>query len=285
MKRMRYFRTVDEAPAIMSWYDGALEMIDPFELQLKINRFKRRDFQFISEKEIKRELDDVLSVVCASEEKVAALNLRYKILLDKNRLFRIRKFVDLNTLLEQMRLESSYWNPHPKYIKTYGRLNRPGKSLLYTAEEPLIALREMDVKEGDWFVLITYTNTMPIRVWSIEPQYDHIAFSNDEPRKMQILQTMNKFLVELFTMDVLPGQEYLYKITESIVSEWYASSYTNWGWSYPSVKDTTMYNLCLDPECFKYSGGIRNVMKFSGAFVCRKEIDSYISVHRVVRGV
>ena len=139
------------------------------------------------------------------------------------------------------------------------------------------------MQEGDWFVQIIYTNISPIRVWALEPKYDHISRFDEEQNILRILEMLNRFLVELFTMDVPLGKEYLYRITECIVDEWFATSYTEWGWSYPSVKDASMYNLCLDPKCFKDCGGLRNVVKFSGAFVCRKETEDYISIHKVIR--
>jgi len=148
MNTRYYFQTTEDAPDVMWLSRLSLQKIDPIELQFKINRFKHLNFQKMSIKDIKHELRNILTVKYAPGMETISLHLRYKILLEKNHFFRIRNFKDKDELLAEMQHEESYWNPHIKYVKNYGRLNKPRESLLYVAEEPLVALEEKMCKKG-----------------------------------------------------------------------------------------------------------------------------------------
>lgn len=282
MRELDFYTTAYESTWLLYYAFSVLKRLDPVELQLKINRFKMLDFMVLSPKQIEDELNHVFDIEINPKSKIRGLNYLYKQLKEGNWFFRVRKFKDMETLVMELDSENSCWNPPPKYVRTYGRLNKPQESLLYTAREPSTALREMKMKEGELFVLLSYKNVQPITVWYIAPEYNHILRFVKDQQIIQIHNILLSFLVDLFTMDVNEGQEYLYKITEIISKLWYVTTDIYQGWMYPSVKNRTQFNVCFDPECFKKSGGMKRSLSLLGGIVCRSAGDVYYTVENII---
>ena len=150
-------------------HEDFLKCIDPMELLNKIRNFRRLDIKSMTYEEVTQAISNVLSF---NGEFMYITNTQiYK---KGTKFFRVRELEGSKIPNENLSIESDFWNAPEKYITKYGRLNKPGESLLYTAPiNPQIAINEVKLKKHSFYTLIIYEAKENIKVNTIGMEYDY----------------------------------------------------------------------------------------------------------------
>lgn len=227
---------------INKYIESFLMRIEPNELMKKIDRFGQLDFNTMSDKDIADEISNILIF-----ENLSTIVNSYSIFRKGTRFYRVRKLNNLDIPNENLSILSDFWNPPKKFVSKYGRLNKVYESLLYTAFNPLIAIKETHISKNDFFAIIVYKATRDVQVSWIgsETNYKHHNIYNK--KAITVHELYKNFLINEFTKEIPSGQENCYRITEHIAKKYYVSPSQD-GWRYPSVKDRSQYNICFKSE-------------------------------------
>lgn len=232
--------------------ESILAHADINKLKDKICIFQNMDIQSLSDKELETNIDEVLRVKLDGGITISTTLMEYSLFDIGQRFYRVRKLENTDMPNIDLKKVSAYWNPPQKYVRHYGRLNKPRESLLYTALNPYTAMCETNLKSGDPFVLCIYEAIKPLRFSWIggKANYDFNGIKNKEV--IEFLETIRQFLVDEFTRVIPKGQEYLYRITETIAKNYYTLPDDN-GWRYPSIKHNFEDNICFHSERVMYN--------------------------------
>ncbi|MCI5586555.1 MAG: RES domain-containing protein [Lachnospiraceae bacterium] len=231
---------------------SVLRHADINKLKERIHIFQNMDIQSLSDKELEANIDEVLSVKLDGGITISTILSEYSLFGIGERFYRVRKLINTNMPNSELKNVSAYWNPPQKYVKHYGRLNKPGESLLYTAFNPYTAICETNLKSGDSFVLCIYEAIKPLRFSWIGGKADYDFNGIKNKKAIEFLETIRQFLVDEFTRVIPEGQESLYRITETIAKTYYASPDDN-GWRYPSIKNNFEDNICFLSQRVMYN--------------------------------
>ncbi len=224
-----------------------LRYVDTTELQEKICEFRKLDFKNLTNSEIHQAIFKVI-MFKTPEGDVAELPTSTASYPKETRFYRIRTLseTDRRVPLNSMSLVSDCWAPPSNIVQT-GRLNKAGEPLLYTTPcNYSIAVEEMKIREDQLFSLIVYESVDTIKVAHIGIRHTDDNFSKEETLKQNMLQD---FLSHEFTRDVGKGTEFLYKISEAIIKDYFdlPPSVQN-AWCYPSVAKKNGVNVCFRPD-------------------------------------
>jgi len=244
-----------------------LEKINPLELIEKISKFRRLNIAMMTPQEIIKEIYNVLTF----EGRFIYLT-NMTIYPQETLFFRARKLNSLEFPNTELMYESHFWNAPAEYIKTYGRLNKPSESLLYTTPIiPEITLKEIKIPDNSYYALMVYEATDDIKVNLIGQQYDYEMLGIQSEKIKLINNIFNDFLKDEFSRDVGEGTEYLYIVSELISKSFFdlPPRDVQDAWAYPSLKDKERYNVCFRPEIAK------EVLKLKGTLICEKLPQSY----------
>ena len=234
-----------------------LERIDPIKLIQKISNFRKLNIRDMNDQQISEAIFDVLCwdgyFACYTNMKTFPAGTSF---------FRVKKLVGSNLPNERFGVKQDYWETPSKYLNTYGRLNKPGESLLYVSPDMSCAIKEMKLKYDEYFAVIKYTAADQIKVNMIggDFDYDQIGEISDE-----------------FSRDVGKGTEYLYRISEKIAKDHFdlPPRVVQDAWAYTSVQDKTKYNVCFRPEI------AHDLLELNGAMICKKGEDTALKVYCV----
>lgn len=242
--------------------ESILGQVDINKLKGRISIFQNMDFQSLSDKELKANIDEVLRVKLDGDITVSTTFSEYSLFSIGQRFYRVRKLKNTDMPNNDLKNISAYWNPPQKYIEYYGRLNKPKESLLYTALNPYTAICETNLKSGNPFILCIYEAIKPLRFSWIggKADYDFNGIKNE--KAIVFLDTIRQFLVDEFTRIIPEGQESLYRITETIAKNYYTFPDDN-GWRYPSIKHKFEDNICFHSEHVMYD------LKLVGAIIAK----------------
>ncbi|MBQ4668215.1 hypothetical protein [Aeromonas hydrophila] len=224
-----------------------LKYVNICELNEKINSFRELDFKKLDYKEIQ---DAILNVISfdTPQGKRSVLPTATTSYIKGTRFFRVRHIDNNYTRLplKSMSTVADCWEAPSDFVKA-GRLNRDNESLLYTSPiYPAVAVEEMKIEEGKFFSLIVYEAIESINATCIGFGPEINGLSENEALKLKMLQY---FLKHEFTRDVGKGTEFLYRISESIVKDYFdLPSEVQDAWSYPSVAKKGGYNTCFRPS-------------------------------------
>lgn len=222
------------------------------KLKDRIHIFQNMDFQSLSDKELEANIDEVLSIKLNGGIMLTAIMSEYSLFNIGDRFYRVRKLKNTDMPNSDLKKVSAYWNPPQKYIKHYGRLNKPRESLLYTALNPYTAICETNLKSGDPFVLCVYEAIKPLRFTWIGGKADYDFNCIKSKKEIDFIETIRQFLFDEFTRVIPEGQESLYRITETIAKKYYNYPDYN-GWRYPSIKHNFEDNICFHSERVMYN--------------------------------
>lgn len=226
-------------------YREHLDNVDLNDLHEKINCFRMLNFKNLSYETIIEELTNVLSI---------KINRRTQYMLNEQlgyykkgtRFYRVRKLDkdDINIPFKSIKYPKDVWCP-PNEIVKLGRLNREKESLLYTTpNSPQVAVEEMKIREGEYFVVAVYEAIEDIKIAyiGISSNLDYLNKEQNIKHKM-----INDFLIHEFIRDVGEGTEYLYRITEIITKKFFNNHINEMdGWCYPSIAyKENQVNVCL----------------------------------------
>lgn len=247
-----------------SFHGGSLDRLlrdqDKKLLRDRIHRFQTLDIASMSDKELEAKIDEVLRVEIDGGITISTTMMEYSLFHSGERFYRVRPLKTAEMPNRDLKKVAAFWNPPSKYVKRYGRLNRSGESLLYTALNPYTAICETGLKSGDPFALCVYEAIKPLRFSWIGGQADYEFNQIKSKKAIDFLETIRKFLVDEFTRIVPEGQESLYRITEIIAKNYYNSPEDN-GWRYPSIKNNYEDNICFKSERVMYN------LKLVGAII------------------
>lgn len=169
--------------------------------------------------------------------------------------FRVRKLKGSSIPNENLCTYGDFWEPPKSCVKTEGRLNKKGESLLYvTPEDPKVPLKELQIIEGEYYALIKYIALEPIKVNLIGGKYNYSEIGITDDTAILNNDLFNDFLRDEFSRDVQDA------------------------WAYSSIQDKEKYNVCFRPEI------AHDLLKLEGALICKKEKADEISVHCIAIG-
>lgn len=237
-----------------------LGQVDINKLKERIRCFQNMDIQNMSDKELETNIDEVLKVKLDGGITISTTLSEYSLFNEGVRFYRVRKLKNADMPNSDLKKVAAYWNPPQKYVKHYGRLNKPRESLLYTALNPHTAMCEANLKPGDPFVLCVYEAIKPLRFSWIGSKADYDFNGIKNKKAIEYLETIRQFLVEEFTRVIPEDQDFLYRISETIAKNYYNSPDEN-GWRYPSIKNNLEDNVCFCSERVMYN------LKLIGAII------------------
>ncbi|EEL55343.1 hypothetical protein COA13_07145 [Bacillus cereus] len=248
------------------------------ELIEKISKFRSLNIAMMNPAAIDKAINDVLTF----EGKFIYITNPSTYYPKGTLFFRARKLNSSVVPNAELMYEPHFWNAPAKYIKTYGRLNKPGESLLYTTPQfPEITLKEIKIPDNSYYALMVYEATDDIKVNLIGQQYNYEMLGIQSEKIKLINNIFNDFLKDEFSRDVGEGTEYLYIVSELIAKNFFdfPPKVVQDAWAYPSLKDKEKYNVCFRPEIAK------EVLKLKGTLICEKLPQSYqIQVKRIQSG-
>lgn len=244
-----------------------LSRIDPIEVVNRISRFRSLNIQSLSDQELSQE---ILNTLLINNMFVYMTNNgTYP---EKSYFFRVRKLK--SSVISEMGFFSlsDFWEPPQKCVEKYGRLNKIGESLLYTSPcNPNVAIKEMRLKENDWYALIRYSATKEIKVNIIGGVYDYDKMGFTDKKAVLIHELYNSYLRDEFSREVGEGTEYLYRVSESIAKNYFdLPREVQDAWCYSSVQDKQQCNVCFRPDV------AHELLRLDGAMICKKEKDDEI---------
>ena len=254
------------------------------KLKERIRKFQNMDIQKMSDKELEENIIKVLSIKTDEDVMIETILLEYSLFSIGQRFYRVRKLRNTDMPNKDLKNVSAYWNPPKKYVKYYGRLNKPKESLLYTALNPYTAMCEANLIAGDPFVLCVYEAIKPLRFSWIGGKADYDFNGIKNKKTIEYLEIIRQFLVDEFTKIIPKGQEFLYRITEMIIKNYYTFPDDN-GWRYPSIKNNFEDNICFRSERVMYN--IKLVGAIIAVFNEENEVDAHkmkFSVENVIVG-
>ena len=224
-----------------------LKYVDIKELNDKICSFRKLDFKKLTYREIQKEISNVISFNTpkGNYTLLAPTNSSYPV---KTRFYRVRSIDEDDTTLplNSMLTVADCWEPPKKAVKP-GRLNRQHEPLLYTSPIfPDTAVEELKIIDGKLFSLIVYESVKPIKVTCIAFPPLVEGFTKDDALKLEMI---HDFLKHEFIRDVDNGDEYLYRISESITKDYFALQHISQdAWCYPSISKQGGYNVSFRPN-------------------------------------
>jgi hypothetical protein len=252
--------------------------VDPTELHEKICSFRLLDFKKLSYQDVQSQILKVITFNTPSGSR-SVLTPSMSSYPTGTKFYRVRPLAedDRKLPLRDMGLISDCWEP-PNSIVKAGRLNKAKEALLYTAPMyPSIAVEELKIPDNQLFSLIVYEAIEPINVTSIGLPYNGPTLSKENLLKHRMIQD---FLHHEFARDVGEGTEYLYKISESIVKDYFdLPPELHDAWCYPSVAKKGGCN-----DCFRSTS--RDKIKLHGvqiASVSRSESDYLFQVKIIAK--
>lgn len=237
-----------------------LRQIDPLVLMQKITNFRKLNISHMNNAEIDQA---ILEVLCWNG--VFSCYTNMKMYPAGAKFFRVKRLKGTTIPNERFGMYQDYWETDPKYLTTYGRLNKPGESLLYVSPDLYCSIGEVHIQEDEPFVAIQYTAKSDVKVNMIGGEIDYEQLGVQDEKVKLIHEMYNSFLRDEFSRDVGKGTEYLYKVSETIAKSYFdlPPRVVQDAWAYSSVQDKTKYNVCFRPEI------AHELLELNGAMLCK----------------
>jgi len=215
--------------------------VDVHKLLDKIENFKRLNIKKMNEKQIRKEIMEVLLF-----DDKSVLQQRTSKFETGKVIYRIRKLKNCDIPNLEMKAVQDAWNPPDKFVRRQ-RLNKSYESLLYTCFEVDTALEETKIKENESFALICYEIIDDIKATLIGINNDFSEYDDNDRLKLRII---NNFLKDEFTREVGEGNEHLYKLSEIIAKDYFdlPPRAVQDAWCYSSIANKSAINLCMRPD-------------------------------------
>ncbi|MBE5951220.1 MAG: hypothetical protein E7260_06440 [Lachnospiraceae bacterium] len=252
-----------------------LKRIDPLILLKKIAEFRKLNVAQMTDEEISSAIYDVLCW-----EGVFACYTNTRIYPAGTKFFKVKKLIGSQIPNERFGEYPDYWETNPKYLKSYGRLNKPGESLLYVSPDLNCSVDEVRITESDFFAAIQYTAKRDIKVNLIGGEFDYDQMEIYDEKVKLIHEMYNGFLRDEFSRDVGKGTEYLYRVSERIAKDFFdlPPRIMQDAWAYTSVQDKKKYNVCFRPEI------AHELLELNGAMICKRDATKQIRVFCIASG-
>lgn len=252
-----------------------LSRVDPLVLTNKIADFRKLNISRMDSVEIDGAISNVL---CWNGVFSCYTNIkRYPA---GTRFFRVKKLKGATIPNERFCTYSDFWETNAKYLTTYGRLNKPGESLLYVSPDIYCSVGEVHIQEDEIFAAIQYTAKTDVKVNMIGGEIDYEQLDVQDEKVKLVHEIYKNFLQYEFSRDVGKGTEYLYKVSEAIAKNYFdlPPRIVQDAWAYTSVQDKTKYNVCFRPDI------AHELLKLNGAMICKIKHSKEIQVFCVAIG-
>lgn len=229
----------------------------------KISDFRKLDIKNISDEDL---IQNLYKVLCDGDS-----GFKYIVNIgDYNinkEFYRIRILEDADNLENIMQTKQDFWNPPEKVVKNYGRLNKPGESLLYTSPNPITCVNELKVKSNQIFVLIKYRAIDNIKTNIIGGDYDYDRMNIKDEKAKLVHEMLNGFLREEYSREVGLGTEHLYRTSEMIAKNFFdlPPMVVQDAWVYISTFDKKTCNVCFRPNI------AQKKLKLDGAVIAKTD--------------
>lgn len=254
---------------------SVLEQVDPLVLMNKITKFRSLNIQSMTDIEISNSILDVLF-----NNGVFSCYTNIKNYPAGTKFFRVKRLDGSTIPNARFKEYQDYWETNPQYLKTYGRLNKPGESLLYVSPDIYCSIGEVIQESDESFVVIQYTARKTIKVNMIGGEFDYNTIGVLSDKAKLIHEIYNGFLRDEFSRDVGKGTEYLYKVSEKIAKDYFdlPPKLVQDAWAYSSVKDKKKYNVCFRPDL------AHELLELNGAMICKLDEKKQLKVSCVAAG-
>ena len=250
-----------------------LNSVNPIILTQRIKRFRKLNIKDMNDRAIREEISKVLLW-----KNLFMYYTNLKEYPKGTRFFRVRKLRESKIPISNFCKYSDFWEPPANIIGKYGRLNKPGESMLYTTpEDTTVPLLETHIQESEWYALIHYVSNQEVKVNLIGGEYDYSAIGIEDKKAILVNELYNDFLQTEFSRDVGEGTEYLYRVSEIIAKDYFdlPPRKVQDAWAYSSIQDKGKYNVCFRPEI------AHEILNLKGAMICKKGKDGRIKVYCV----
>lgn len=148
------------------------------------------------------------------------------------------------------------WEPPADFVKTQGRLNAVGQSILYCCPgDPSLAIDEARARGRRHVAVMSYRSVRAINV-SIIGNYTKSSLPKDS-----LTQLFYNFLDEEFGREVQKGDEGRYSISRAIADTFFNYPEQD-AWAYRSVQSSQKFNLAFLPKMS------RQCLELSGVMIC-----------------
>lgn len=144
--------------------------------------------------------------------------------------FRIRKFENIHEAKKQIKDERSFWARPKELVDNYGRCHSPNEEVLYCSNNMIIALAEIQAKNGDVCAvarLASKKNAPKLNVISLGDSRHKFAIEKFNPYGINIdsqldgnnlkkLDLIEEFVIRSFRARISHDEEFKYKLTAAI---------------------------------------------------------------------
>jgi hypothetical protein len=190
-----------------------LAALSPQEIADRIRRFRRRDVRSMTDTEVADAIVNIFSVDVDGQSQMFILRRQNRIPFGA-RLFRARSAKHSMFPLSCAVDEADAWEPPAGLIKTPGRLNKGGESLLYTClNDPYVSLVEIRAGLNQPVAVFCYRARREVVTSELGEPVHHPQLTSDELFKLNLFED---FLYEEFTREVGKGTEHLYRASEPV---------------------------------------------------------------------
>lgn len=171
--------------------------------------------------------------------------------------FRVRK-LDHGTEHDTTK---SLWAPPSKYVKQIGRANDIGESIFYAAFDPLTAILEGRIREGDEFSLAVYY-LEPKEDWNMSSVVISVPKKGVTQAKEldEYSISLSKFMVDEFTKEIEEGNEHEYKKSCAMAKILFRLPNKD-SVVYPSIQNEDRVNIAMVEEKAQERVKLRSVLK------------------------
>lgn len=169
---------------------------------------------------------------------------------------RILNATSLNVLKKWTK--SDFWGVPKKLVDNYGRLNRPHESIFYLSDNIPQTLKEIRYKSSD-------SKAVVVSCYETKKDFSSVTigqnFTKDESNLGFIQNMYIDFFRDQFSKPVGKGTEYLYKLSNAIVKDFFDLPFeVSNAWTYPAIENNKSFNVAFKSEYasefLKYKGSI-----------------------------
>ena len=181
-------------------------LLNAEDIRRKTKEFESLDLSLESEERIK---SAILDIFCVERLGKRVINLSTYLVsfLPNECFYRVRKADSFSK--ERSLCESDFWgNPSAPQ----NRFNREGEHSLYVSSKIETALLETKVGQKEFFVLIEYSNILPLELSpsTVSNRYGDESISNEA------LRLLNNFINNLASISICDQERYKYKATRAL---------------------------------------------------------------------
>lgn len=145
-----------------------LKRVDPVILLDKISKFRKLNIRCMNDLEIDQAILDVLCwdgyFACYTNIKQYPIGTKF---------FRVKRLKGTKIPDSRFGSYDDYWETKPEYLKEYGRLNKPGETLLYVCPDLHCAIKEVHIEKNEFFAAIKYTAKSDVKVNLIGGKFEY----------------------------------------------------------------------------------------------------------------